>query len=138
MNYFLETKQITVVHVGLHKTRVRYFAYIASCGRLELAFKEGQKLSPGKIGRRAVEAIEEKTYAFVSKARPKRIPCETELIRSVFRIPRENDVPWKADVVISEVGEQRSHAGGHAVIRSLGRIRPPIQMAGVALCFATE
>src|ERR1700692_2131239 len=80
VDYLLETEQVAVVHVGLHKTRVRHLAYIASCGGLELAFEEGQKLSPSQIGRSAVEAIEEKAYAFVGEARPKRIPCETPLI----------------------------------------------------------
>src|SRR4029077_12555099 len=138
VDYFLETEQIAVVHVGLHKTGVRNHACIADCRGLELAFEERQKLPPTEIGRRSVEAIEEKAYSFVGEAWPKRIPCETKLIRRVLRIPRENDVPRKSEIVVGEVGEQWGDVGGHTSVCSLGRIRSSVQMAGVALRFTAE
>src|ERR1700730_5116520 len=99
VDYFLEIEQIAVMHVGLHETGVRHLTYVANCGGLELTFEERQKLSPSQVGRSAVLAIEEKADTFIGEAWPERIPCEAPLIRGVFRIPRENDIPRKAEVV---------------------------------------
>src|SRR5580700_5325484 len=116
VDYLLETEQIAIVHVSLHKTWVRHHAYVAERRGLELAFKERQELSPTQIRRSAVVSVEEKAYTFIGEARPERIPGETKLIRGILRIPRENHVPRKAEVVIGEVGEQRGDIGGHTSV----------------------
>jgi hypothetical protein len=47
----------------------------------------------------SVVAVQEQPKAFVGEAWTEWIPCETKLIRGVFRIPREGDVSRQAEVV---------------------------------------
>jgi hypothetical protein len=86
VDYLLETEQVAVVHVGLHEPRIGHFTRVADRGGLELALKEGQMLSPRKIGRSAVVTIEEQADSFVGETGTQGIAGESNLIGGVFGV----------------------------------------------------
>ena len=129
------------MHVRLHEVGTRPLVHIPQSRRLELAVEIIRVLFP--IGIHIGRALQEIPHAPVDELVSQGIDGEPITIGPILMKEWNGRIPWDAQIVGREVGEQRRNARGvfrvdRVRLLLLGSIRCPVQVTRIAHASSAE